>query len=182
MTRGFQAAWQTKSPPRQALEPSYQVHGQILTKSLKMLLRLSNIIAYMSKTSRNIILPESKKQRKTTWGGRGHYASQIYPPRLGAGKLKSPPRQVKGGLLLWNAEQLLPKGYDYRLVESLTGKTYYKKVKKTYYMLPGFASQHVVSFQDLNIDIFLEVQDKKYNWILYLIGYIAYRLHFWYKI
>ena len=30
-------------------------------------------------------------------------------------------------------------------------------------MLAGFAGQHVVDFGDLNIDIFLEVQDKKYS-------------------
>ena len=39
----------------------------------------------------------------------------------------------------------------------------YKKVKKTYYMSAGFAGRHVVGFGDLNIDIFLEVQDKKYS-------------------
>ena len=50
----------------------------------------------------------------------------------------------------------------------------YKKVKKTYYMLAGSASQHVVVFWDLNIDIVLEVQNRKYNQILYLIDYIVY--------
>ena len=39
----------------------------------------------------------------------------------------------------------------------------YKKVQKTYYMLAGSAGQHVVSLWDLNIDIFLEVQDKKHS-------------------
>ena len=39
-------------------------------------------------------------------------------------------------------------------------------------MLAGSAGQHVVGFWDLNIDIFLEVQDKKYSYILYLIGYV----------
>ena len=39
----------------------------------------------------------------------------------------------------------------------------YKKVRETYYMSAGFAGQHVVDFGDLNIDIFLEVQDKKYS-------------------
>ena len=39
----------------------------------------------------------------------------------------------------------------------------YKQVKKTYYMSAGFAGQHIVDFGDLNIDIFLEVQDKKYS-------------------
>ena len=39
----------------------------------------------------------------------------------------------------------------------------YNKVKKTYYMLAGSAGQHVVVFWDLNINIFLEVQDKKYS-------------------
>ena len=37
----------------------------------------------------------------------------------------------------------------------------YKKVKKTYYMLAGSVGQHVVGFWGLNINIFLEVQDKK---------------------
>ena len=58
----------------------------------------------------------------------------------------------------------------------------YKKVTKPYYMMAGFAGRHVVEFGDLNIDIFLEVQDKTYSWILYLIGYIAYGLYLWYKI
>ena len=49
-------------------------------------------------------------------------------------------------------------------------------------MLAGGAGQHVVGFLDFFIDIFLEVQDKQYSQILYLIGYIAYGLHFWYKI
>ena len=35
---------------------------------------------------------------------------------------------------------------------------------------------------DLNTDVFLEVQDKKYASILYLIKYIVYGLHLWYKI
>ena len=55
----------------------------------------------------------------------------------------------------------------------------YEKVKKTYYMLAGFAGQHVVSFEDLNIDIFLEVQNKRYSQILYLIDYVVPGLHFW---
>ena len=39
----------------------------------------------------------------------------------------------------------------------------YNKVKKTYYMSAGFTGRHVVDFWDLNIDMFLEVQDKKYS-------------------
>ena len=39
----------------------------------------------------------------------------------------------------------------------------YRKVKKTYYMSAGFASRHVVSFDDLSIDVILEVQTKNYN-------------------
>ena len=50
-----------------------------------------------------------------------------------------------------------------------------KKVKKTYYMLAGF----VVGFEDLNIDIFLEVQNKRYSQILYLIDHVVPGLHFW---
>ena len=53
----------------------------------------------------------------------------------------------------------------------------YKQVKKTCYMSAGF-----VDFGDLNIDISLEVQDKTYSQISYLINYIAYGLHLWYKI
>ena len=43
-------------------------------------------------------------------------------------------------------------------------------------MLAGFAGRHVVNLGNLNINIFLEAQDKKYTQILYLIGYIAYGL------
>ena len=39
----------------------------------------------------------------------------------------------------------------------------YEKVKKTYYMSAGFAGRHVVGFPYLLIDVFLEVQDKKYS-------------------
>ena len=39
----------------------------------------------------------------------------------------------------------------------------YKQVQKTYYMSAGFAGRHVVNFGDLNIDMFLEVQDKRYS-------------------
>ena len=39
----------------------------------------------------------------------------------------------------------------------------YKQVKNSYYMLAGGAGQHVVGFWDLDIDIFLKVQDKKYS-------------------
>ena len=49
-------------------------------------------------------------------------------------------------------------------------------------MLAGGAGQHVVGFLIFLIDIFLEVQDKMYSLILYLIGYIAYGLHLWYNI
>ena len=37
------------------------------------------------------------------------------------------------------------------------------QVKKIYYMSAIEAGRHVVDFGDLNIDIFLEVQDKKYS-------------------
>ena len=46
-------------------------------------------------------------------------------------------------------------------------------------MLAGSDGQHVVGFGDLNIDIFLEVQNKRYSQILYLIDYVAPGLHFW---
>ena len=42
------------------------------------------------------------------------------------------------------------------------------------------AGRLVVGFVNLSIDIFLEVQHKRYNQILYLIYYIVYGLHLWY--
>ena len=44
-------------------------------------------------------------------------------------------------------------------------------------MSGGEAGRHVVGFLDLFIDIFLEVQNKRYSQILYLIDYIAYGLY-----
>ena len=44
-------------------------------------------------------------------------------------------------------------------------------------MLAGSAGQHVVGFEDLSIDVFLQVQNKRYIQILYLIGHIVYGLH-----
>ena len=49
-------------------------------------------------------------------------------------------------------------------------------------MSAGEACRHVVGFLDFFIDVFLEVQNKRYSWILYLIDYIAYGLHLLYKI
>ena len=37
------------------------------------------------------------------------------------------------------------------------------KVKKTFYMSAGFAGQHVVGFEDLSINVFLEVQNERYS-------------------
>ena len=34
-------------------------------------------------------------------------------------------------------------------------------------MLAGFADRHIVGFEDLSIDVFLEVQNKKYSQILH---------------
>ena len=39
----------------------------------------------------------------------------------------------------------------------------YKKDKKTYYMSAGFAGRHVVGVGDSSIDVFLEVQNKRYS-------------------
>ena len=54
--------------------------------------------------------------------------------------------------------------------------------ENTHILKSSKAGRHIVEFGDLNIDIFLEVQDKKYSYILYLINYIAYGLHVWYNI
>ena len=57
----------------------------------------------------------------------------------------------------------------------------YKRVRNTYYMSAGSAGRHVVGFEDFTIDIFLEVQNKRYIQILYLIDYVVLGLHFWKK-
>ena len=44
----------------------------------------------------------------------------------------------------------------------------------------GEAGRHVVGFGDLSIDVFLEVQHRRYSGVLYLIDYIAYGLDLWY--
>ena len=49
-------------------------------------------------------------------------------------------------------------------------------------MSASFAGRHVVGFEDLSIDVFLEVQNRRHSYMLYLIEYIAYGLHLWYKI
>ena len=49
-------------------------------------------------------------------------------------------------------------------------------------MSAGEAGRHVVGFLDFFIDVFLEVQNKRYSEILYLIDYIAYGLNLWYEI
>ena len=60
---------------------------------------------YMSKMSRNVILPESKKQRKTMREGEGGpggiMQAKFTPPQARRGKTQiSPPRQVKGGFII----------------------------------------------------------------------------------
>ena len=49
-------------------------------------------------------------------------------------------------------------------------------------MSAGEAGRHAVGVIDFFIDVFLEVQDKQYSEILYLIYYVAYGLHLGYKI
>ena len=41
-------------------------------------------------------------------------------------------------------------------------------------MSASLAGRHVVGFEDLSIDVCLEVQNKRYSQKLYLIGHIAY--------
>ena len=60
-------------------------------------------------------------------------------------------------------------------------ETIYKQIKKTYYMSASFAGRHVVGFGDLNINVFLEVQNRmrptkgdRYQ-VWYRISTMAYR-------
>ena len=48
-------------------------------------------------------------------------------------------------------------------------------------MSAGEAGSHVVAFLDFFLDVFLEVQHKRYSQILYLIDHVVPGLHFWYK-
>ena len=54
----------------------------------------------------------------------------------------------------------------------------YTYLPQTYYMSPGEAGRHVVGFLCFFIDIFLEVQNKRYSQTLYLIDYVVPGLHF----
>ena len=66
------------------------------------------IIKYMSKISRNVILPESKKQRSINdAGGWSIMQAKFNPPRLGAGKLKSPPQAISPGGLYYGMQNTL---------------------------------------------------------------------------
>ena len=49
----------------------------------------------------------------------------------------------------------------------------YGKVEKIDYPSAGFAGRRIMDFWDLSIDISLEVQNQKYNQILYLLDYIV---------
>ena len=57
---------------------------------------------------------------------------------------------------------LLDTTFNYIFILDLQ-ENMYTKVKTTPYMSAGFAGRHVVDLGDLNIDMFLEVQDKKYS-------------------
>ena len=60
------------SPPRKPLSPVTKYMTKYWPNIDQILQNIAQIcekiIKYMSKKSRNVILPESKKQRKTTWG------------------------------------------------------------------------------------------------------------------
>ena len=56
---------------RQALDPRYQVHDQILTKYIKSELNITTFIKYMSRKSRSVIFSESKNDVKRQGGGMG---------------------------------------------------------------------------------------------------------------
>ena len=49
-------------------------------------------------------------------------------------------------------------------------------------MSAGFALRHVVGFRELSMDVFLEVQNTKYSYTLYLIDFIVHGLHLWNEI
>ena len=57
----------------------------------------------------------------------------------------------------------------------------YEQIKKPYYMSADLNGRHVMGFGDLTIGVFLEVKNKRYSKILYLIDCVAYELHLWYK-
>jgi hypothetical protein len=54
-----------------------------------------------------------------------------------------------------------------------------KLMNKDYYKSVGFAGRHLVGLVDLSINVVLEVQNKRCDQVLYLIGYIACGLQLW---
>ena len=77
-----------------------------------------------------------------------------------------------------NIRSLLDAISNYVFYFGSPGKTH-RKVKTTYFPSAGFAGRQS-GFEDLSIDVFLEIQNQKHSKILYPIGYIAYGLHIWY--
>ena len=67
---------------------------------------------------------------------------------------------------------------DYIFYLGASGK-YLPLNPKNNYMSAGEAGRHVVGFLDSFIEIDLEVQNKRYSQILYLIDYVVPGLHFW---
>ena len=59
--------------------------------------------------------------------------------------------------------------FDYTFILDLQ-EIIHKKGKKTYYMSASFATRHVVGFEDLSMDVFLEVQNKRYNCYLNIVS------------
>ena len=68
-----------------------------------------------------------------------------------------------------------------KCIIKLYGRNIYRKVENIDYPSAGFAGRRIMDFWDLSIDMSLEVQNQKYNWILYLLDYIAPGLQFQYN-
>ena len=66
------------------------------------------------------------------------------------------------GIAVHEQYSLLDTIFNYMFILDLQ-ENIYKKVKKTYYVSADEAGRCVVLFEDLSIDVFLEVQNEKYS-------------------
>jgi hypothetical protein len=100
-------------PPRQALDIRYQVLDQILTKCIQTLKNVRSYKIYVEFVQERHFLRMKKQHQATRKGGggggslgcrEGRRANQIHTPGEARDNSNLPPRQVKEGLLLWNAD------------------------------------------------------------------------------
>ena len=121
--------------------------------------------------------PSTKKQKKT------RFQSKAKPKHFGNLVFSGPVPQPGTKGLMTHLHIINESHRQYSVVGTIFNYTVIlniqehicKKIKTIYCMSAG----DVVGIGDLSIDVFLEVQSKRYSQILYLIDYVVPGLHFW---